>query len=81
MPLMYRVGRDEVHRSRFYTTTQCVVCQGSCETPSGNNSYLYKYVLVPDGNRGHAQVLPGLVCSDECHRVAHRQEIEQCRQV
>lgn len=75
MPLAYRVGRDEAHRSRVYVTTPCPVCGDLLRTPSGSNTYLYRYTYVPRGDRSLARTLSGLVCSDPCHREFHREEL------
>jgi hypothetical protein len=71
-----RTSRAEVHRHRVYNISRtCAVCNGYNLTPSGRNRYLFKYVVVPQGDRERAAVLPHLVCSDPCHRVAHEEEI------
>lgn len=72
---VYRESGTEVHRHRFYTTRPCAHCGRQLRTPSGTNTYQYKYVLVPGGDRGQARVLPGLVCSSECHLAHHREEL------
>lgn len=77
MTLAYRRGRDDVHRRRLYTTRGCDVCGGALSTPSGENHYLYRYTLVPGGDRSLATVLPGLVCSDTCHRLHHREDLDR----
>lgn len=75
MPLAYRVGRDEVHRSRVYSPATCPVCGQVHQTPSGQHVYLYRYTYVPMGDRSLARTLPGLVCSDQCHVAHHKEDI------
>lgn len=77
MPLVARnpATRDEIHRSRVYTRVECIHCGGFNLTPSGKHSYLYRYTLVPDGDRGGAVSLPGLLCSDDCYRGYHMEEM------
>ena len=71
-----RSSLTEVHRHRVYNISRtCAVCNGYNLTPSGRNRYLFKYVVVPQGDRERAAVLPHLVCSDPCHRTAHEEEI------
>lgn len=77
MPLVNRdpTTRDEVHRSRVYTPQGCASCDGRNRTPSGQHTFLYQYTFVPGGDRGRAQTLPGLLCSDACHQTYHAREM------